>query len=283
MQFSNKFVAFVDVLGFKDMVRNAESGAGRSLTELMDLLQILGNPELQERVLKSGPTFCPCSAKMAEDLDYRVTQISDCVIISAEESPSGVLQVIQHCWLTTLNLLHKGILCRGFITRGSVFHTDRQVIGTAYINAYEKERGVSVFRQHEEQRGTPFIELASEVVEYVNNTCDQCVQKMFERMTKTHDGLTAIFPFKTLQHSFLIGEREEEVELAANEKVRQGIISLIDRILEQAAPDAKAEEKISHYLAILQDQLAVCDNTDKIVRSLYSPFPRQTYGDLGMS
>lgn len=280
MQFSNKFVAFVDILGFKEMIKNSESGSGRDLTSILNLLQMLGNQELQEGVFKYGPSLCPCSDRITKDLDYRVTQISDCVIISAEKSPSGILQVIQHCWLTAFKLLNEGILCRGYVTMGSIFHAEGQVIGTAYNSAYEKERDVSVFRQHEEQKGTPFIELDTEVVKFISDTNDKCVLEMFGRMTKTHENLTAIFPFKVLQHSFLIGKKGESDEIAANEKVRQRIINLIDRILTQTPTNPKAQEKISHYLAVLQDQLIACDKTDVMIRSLFSPFPNLTYGDL---
>lgn len=276
MQFAEKFVAFVDILGFKDMVKDSESGTGRDIGSILELLQMLGCPELQERVCKHGPTFCPESRKVAQDLDYKVTQISDCVVISAEKSPSGILQVVNHCWLAAFKLLNAGILCRGYVTMGSVFHTDHQVIGSAYINAFHKEREVSFLRQSEGQKGTPFIEIDPAIVSYINDCGDNCVQEIFGRMTKSHGNLTAIFPFKVLQHSFLIGNSDQASEISANNKVRQRIIDLIDKIAFQKADEDKASDKISHYLGVLQDQLIICNQTEDLINSLYSPFPRQT-------
>jgi hypothetical protein len=42
VHFSDKFIAFVDVLGFKSLVADAEMNKGRSLAELLEALKCLG-------------------------------------------------------------------------------------------------------------------------------------------------------------------------------------------------------------------------------------------------
>jgi len=45
MEFKEKFVAFVDILGFKQLVKSAEDNSIISLKELMSLLEELGSKE----------------------------------------------------------------------------------------------------------------------------------------------------------------------------------------------------------------------------------------------
>src|SRR5688572_23931485 len=98
MQFKEKFVAFVDILGFQELVKSAEAGTGLTLAEILELVSKLGSPDEQERFAKHGPTTCPFSKYLQPDLDFKITQISDCVIVSAEVSPAGLINLVSHCW-----------------------------------------------------------------------------------------------------------------------------------------------------------------------------------------
>ncbi len=144
--FRDKFVAFLDILGFKDMVERAEAGRGWTLPDLLRILSRLGSSDARGVIEQSGPRTCPGSAVLRRDLDLRVTQISDCVVASAEVSPAGVINLVHQCWASVMELLHEGVLCRGYITRGPVYHTDSQCIGTAYQRAVVNEKRVSACR-----------------------------------------------------------------------------------------------------------------------------------------
>jgi len=139
MEFKDKFIAFVDILGFKKLVEAAETGTGMPLSNLLEALKEFGVPEDRKIYEQYGPRVCPNSPYIHRDLDFRLTQISDCVIISSEVSPAGVINLVGHCWGAVIQVLTKGIMCRGYITRGSVYHTDAQIIGSGYQKAYGKE------------------------------------------------------------------------------------------------------------------------------------------------
>src|SRR6267378_3569937 len=79
----------------------------------------------------------PFAARVRADLDFRLTQISDCVVVSTEISPAGVINLVNRCWGAVIRLLQNGLMCRGYITRGRIFHTETQVIGTGYQRAYQ--------------------------------------------------------------------------------------------------------------------------------------------------
>ena len=115
--FKEKFIGFVDVLGFKNFVEAAESGSGMTLPELLSLLNKLGTSEDQQRY-KNGGSICPMAPCIQRDLDFQITQVSDCVIVSSEISPAGAINLISHCWVAVIELLARGIMCRGYITRG---------------------------------------------------------------------------------------------------------------------------------------------------------------------
>ncbi len=98
IEFKDKFIGFVDILGFKELVDAAEAGMGMSLTQLLEILNDLGSLEDQAHFKKYGPTTCPESTYVQRDLNFRLTQISDCVVVSSEVSPAGLINLVSHCW-----------------------------------------------------------------------------------------------------------------------------------------------------------------------------------------
>lgn len=279
VEFKDKFIAFIDVLGFKKMVETAEAGTGMPLKELLEILKDLGKPEDRERIMKHGPMVCPQSIFIQRNLDFQLTQISDCVVVSCEPSPAGVINLIGHCWGVVIRLLTKGIMCRGYITRGSVYHTSTQVIGTGYQDAYQKETCVTAFRREADEQGTPFVEVDQLVCDYVMNNSDKCVKEMFARYVKKDGDTTALFPFQRLSHSFIIAGHgytfDPVKEKSENENLRQMIRNVKRRVIEFVDnSNPNAIKKASHYIAALDDQLEECDKTDEAIETLCSPFPR---------
>lgn len=121
--FTDKFIAFVDVLGFKAMVQAAEAGTGPPLPELMKLMRKLGTKADRNEFRRRGPLSCPDAPRIRDDMDFELTQISDCVIISTEVSPAGVINLIWHCWGACMKLLGDGVMLRGYIKRGTSITT----------------------------------------------------------------------------------------------------------------------------------------------------------------
>ena len=278
MEFQEKFIGFVDVLGFKKLVEAAEKGTGQPLSELMELLKTLGSPEDAIQFKKYGPTTCPQSTYLQRDLNFKLTQFSDCVIVSSEVSPAGAINLVSHCWKAVISLLQKGIMCRGYITKGLVYHTDTQVIGSGYQEAYSKESNVTAFKREADERGTPFVEVDPVVCSYVKECEDQCVKEMFSRMVKDDGEVTALFPFQRLAHSFVIAgfghKFDPQKERSSNQnmrlfikKLKEGVMDFVD----ESTP--RAVNKAEHYIEALNAQLAVCDKTDEMIDMLSSPYP----------
>jgi hypothetical protein len=278
--FKEKFIGFVDILGFKGLVKAAEEGTGMPLVEILDLVKILGTSEDRMEFVKFGPLVCPKSRYIQRDLDFQITQISDCVVVSSEVSPAGLINLINHCFSVVIKLMNQGIMCRGYITQGSVYHIDKQIIGTGYQEAYRKESSVTAFKREADERGTPFIEIDPVISDFVRSHGDSCVRKMFSRYIKDDGIVKALFPFLRLQHSFTGGNLhghkfnpEKERESNKNmhlmiEKMKENVMAFVDR----SKPDAI--QKAEHYILALDAQLDVCKTTAGIIDRLCTSFPK---------
>ncbi len=136
IEFENRAVAFVDVLGFKSAVNEAEQSANK-LHELKQLIDVLENsvPRLDGTVDKSVP----------RELIPKYIYISDSIILSAPLTSNKmsnyrglsilVMRIIQLSHI----LLSKGYLLRGGVSVGPVWHTDSNIVGSAYQEAYKIE------------------------------------------------------------------------------------------------------------------------------------------------
>jgi len=272
--FKDKFVGYVDVLGFKTLVKAAESGNGMSLSRLLELLKLLGTSDNRHRYVKHGPHLCPRAPFLQHDLDFQVTQVSDCAVVAAEISPSGIINLVNHCWVAVLGLLTHGIMCRGYITRGLVYHTEAQVIGSGYHRAVSMEQGVSAFRRNADERGTPYVEIDEAVCKYVRECTDDCVREMYSRQVETDGSVTVLFPFKRISHKFMLSPRSKfdaVKEKRAVQNVRAMLAEVKGRIEEFINRlDPAAVSKAQHYIGALDRQLEVCDRTDDVIDRLTS-------------
>jgi hypothetical protein len=117
---TEKFIGFVDIMGFKSLMARAEAGAGLSHDALFEASKLLGSEKDRADRVKSGSPICPCAPQISRDVDFHVTQQFDCAVISTEISPAGVVNLIWHCATACLGLLGKGLMCRGYIKRGLI-------------------------------------------------------------------------------------------------------------------------------------------------------------------
>ncbi|MDN3646554.1 hypothetical protein QWY75_10125 [Pontixanthobacter aestiaquae] len=277
LEYEDKFIGFIDILGFKDMIEQSEKGEGLSVNEIQEILSELEHRANIDFIRKSGPKICPTSPRLNQGLDFEVTQISDCAIVSSEISPAGLINLINHCWGAVITLLTKGILMRGYITRGNIVHHGNLVIGTGYQEAYSKEGVVTAFKIEADEKGTPFVEVDPSVLKYVNDQEDTCVKEMFGRMVESDGTVAALYPFKRLSHSFMIGglgmpQFDPQKEKRNNDRVRQNLKTMIARLID-AVPEenTRGRRKTRHYISALEQQLKTCDKTDEMIDKLAGP------------
>ena len=262
IEFRDKFIAFVDILEFSSKVEQAEKGEDVQLADLIELCSALAQRDHTFGIAEYGLTICPESPCISRSLDCEVTQVSDCAVISAEVSPAGIVHLVQHVSACAFRLMRSGVMVRGYITRGRIFHNGNQFMGTGYQKAVNEEKHIGAFRWLLDETATPFVEIDPAVVGYVNKDTDKCVQDVFGMWSNTDEnGITAIFPFNRLiqlAESFAIGEIDEWKNNV--EKVENWIFNFLHRLdFQMQRAGWKANEKAKYYRLYLYEQLDACD------------------------
>lgn len=136
IQFEDRAVAFIDILGFKNIVDEAvlEEKKIRKLEELLELLET-AIPKLNKNINK----------KVSNKLIPKHLYISDCIILSAplkdcdNKFYDGLEIIVMRVIQLAQFFLNSGYLIRGGISVGKVFHTESNIVGPAYQEAYKLE------------------------------------------------------------------------------------------------------------------------------------------------
>ena len=255
----DKFIAFLDIIGFSALVEQAERSGG-DLTRPIELMRALEASTDVQRLSRNGSAICPQSRRIARDLDFQATQVSDCLVASVEISPAGVINLASHCFGIVLALMRMGALCRGVIKRGNIFHRDGRFLGTGYMQAYGAEGQVAFLRSEAGENGTPFVQIDGALIDFVRDETDDCVRKMFTRITHSDGTYTAIYPFKALGKvpSSIVGMDFDPVRWKASLQTsfnnRLALLAQFNE-QEQCAPDDRSRQKICHYKRGLEEVL----------------------------
>jgi hypothetical protein len=132
--FEDRAVAFIDVLGFKNIVNRATTG-GPAFQKLQRLIEHLDEavPELDALI----------TGEDARRLIPTHTYISDCIILSAPvsdpnhrfQSYDGLAVVVMRAIQLSHRFFTEGYLLRGGISLGKVWHQPSNIVGPAYQEA----------------------------------------------------------------------------------------------------------------------------------------------------
>lgn len=277
MEMKDKFVGYVDILGFKDLVAKSEKGEGLPPDQLLNLVHVLGGGEAAGYFARNGPKWSPASRIVRRDLDFVTLQVSDCAVFSCEVSPGAAINLVAHVWTIVANVLVRGFMCRGYITRGNIYHTPTQVIGSGYNRAVAGEGSVSFLKGDDSGGSPPFVEIDPDLVSYVQTEGDSTVRELFKRLTASDSTLSAIYPFQRFTSCIPITPGfKPSAAKETNDKTRQMLFRFKEGIVRFADPrNPKAAAKSAHYLAALDKQLIECDRVDHLIDRLSRPFPNQ--------
>lgn len=133
MILENRAIAFIDILGFKDLMERMSTDS-----ELVNTVhQILQGILDKEQSVYEDITRAPFKGTL------EMTSFSDCVVIS--DLQQNFYSVMASARLLYLDLLRHGILSRGAITVGAVFHKGRIVFGGGLVDAYKLESTGAVY------------------------------------------------------------------------------------------------------------------------------------------
>ncbi|TXH33127.1 MAG: hypothetical protein E6Q98_22995 [Rhodospirillaceae bacterium] len=129
-QYENRVVAFVDILGFKGLVEEADKNEEKRTA----LIEVLGNINDVSLPWKTDGTT-----------DLQTQNFSDSLILSARNDSQGlwhILFVLDHL---AGKLLRMGVLVRGGVTIGPMYHDDKIVFGRGVNKAYALESTIAKY------------------------------------------------------------------------------------------------------------------------------------------
>jgi len=131
--YEERYCAFVDILGFRELVSTLKTG-NHQVNLMRDLLSKVHRPAQVNAGIRYGTNG-----------NFRVQSISDAVAISTAVNQDGLLHmfyVLEHLILT---LLTEGYFTRGAIVKGCLYHDSRMVFGEALVEAYRLESTIVRF------------------------------------------------------------------------------------------------------------------------------------------
>jgi len=119
--YREKYVAFIDMLGFSNLVLcSASDDAKKS--------------RILEAIERLKDTACPNPAT-----GMIITYFSDCIVLSSDRSPRGLVDMLDSIRVIAENLLVVDMLVRGGLTVGAIHHDSQFMFGPAMIEAYQME------------------------------------------------------------------------------------------------------------------------------------------------
>ncbi len=169
VQYQERFVAFVDIWGFGDLVRRSVLGNdGISASTVHDVLD-LPKPSDEDQIVLGRIGDISKSG-------HCMTAFSDCVVISTDLTEAGLIHLVDHVSRIGFRLLKIGYLYRGGVVRGLLWHQPDKVFGPALIEAYQIERTERFLR----------VLVSDDVVKW-GLGCAKPVNTIFSRLIRKDD------------------------------------------------------------------------------------------------
>ncbi|MBL7710224.1 MAG: hypothetical protein JNJ86_14205 [Chitinophagaceae bacterium] len=139
MNYENRIVAFIDILGFAELVKQTVNDKEPALAE--QKLNAL------YYVVEYVTDFIRLSRdEIGFEGDTKTTLFSDSIVISIDKANShGILAIFRALKKLQIHLIKDGILLRGGIVHGKLIHKDDILIGPGLINAYRLESSSALY------------------------------------------------------------------------------------------------------------------------------------------
>ncbi|MBI3699426.1 MAG: hypothetical protein HY242_03135 [Afipia sp.] len=130
IEYGERYCAFVDILGFRNLI----DGLGKGELSVEEMRGLLTTIHKHDGI---SSQYWPT--------DFRTQSISDAVAISANVNREGLIEILRALENLTLRLLDKGYFIRGGLVKGRLFHDENVVFGDALVEAFRIESQVARF------------------------------------------------------------------------------------------------------------------------------------------
>ena len=132
-QYEQRLICYVDILGFSNLVKDGLV-APATLNLAIKMMNSIANTHTSD-----NQTFI-------DSKNVVVTQFSDNLVISAPANdPSGCNLLLTSAMMIHMSLLQLGILCRGAILFGDLFHNNSAVFGPGLVKVHNLESKCAIY------------------------------------------------------------------------------------------------------------------------------------------
>jgi hypothetical protein len=150
-QYELRYCAFVDILGFSELINRLAQGA----TPVAALHKLL-------TTVHAEPTGKHIRSFKGSDL--KAQSISDALCLSAGCSPAGLGHLFHNLEELSRHLLKDAFFIRGAVVKGMLYHDDKIAFGDALVRAYRLEQDVARYARIMVTR-----DVAADVERYLND------------------------------------------------------------------------------------------------------------------
>jgi len=229
--YTNSYVAFLDILGFKNLIsRSIGNPPAVTVDEIRSILEVPEPVKAEQIVLGRIGDIARSG--------HRLTAFSDSIIITTDETEQGLMHILQHVGKIGYRLACLGVLYRGGIANGLIYHDEQQVFGPAVIAAYDIEQ----------QAIFPRVVLSSQVVN-AGRSAAAPVNTVFGRFTRTDgDGAVYVHYLRVLR---MIADSDGPLPDNVRE-LHDRITASIDQQLAQLAPETPDRLKWEWFQSYFQ-------------------------------
>lgn len=239
LQYEHRIVAFIDVLGWSEAIRRS--------VEQPNLIKTLG---IAQQLLATSALHIDAVREMYGEQPSEgtyVTQFSDTIIVSAPFTIEGLTSIQRTIWFITNTFLERGLLIRGAIVAGSVYHRASGIFGPALLKAHEGEKAARYPRVTLDPSLTDAAFKNDEVVDSVTRE----VVYRHKTWRKDRDGVVFFDFLQPLTATTRSPLHEAEVRLA--QAILTKARSLAVRSIAEFSRDARTREKHEWLLEYASD------------------------------
>ena len=234
INYENRLIAFIDILGFSEIVKQSENDS-KKIELIYSILDYLKNWETSESWdLKLVEIEEDAQRKGVKYFDIRektnCTSFSDSIVISVKvdnnvnEMTSTLIANIAYIGAI---LLEEGVLLRGGLTIGNIVHNENgTVFGQGLIDAYELERNCAKF---------PRIVFSDKIIKHLNYPLNSKYERYpyHQYIERFEDGCVGFHQMIYYQVVENWTEMTEENIIESLSKIRKVIVGGLDGSIEK--------------------------------------------------
>jgi len=260
-EFEECFVAFLDVLGIKDLLKDIGYN-GDLISKIIETIKV--NSKIIDANTKQTSEY--------GDLDIRSFYFSDSFAFIMKKEPENLPHLFLIIRYLQDRFWEKGFCFRGAVTLGKMYFpkkSENVLIGQGLVDAYKLESEIAIY---------PRIMVSDKLVKYIRNekiSGDPFLEKkegrlLTEGIKKDKDGVY----FLDLLNKKIVRKVGEEIKqngslfsiigLDAREDNRPMILQKVEDVVRKNLNNRKAKEKIKQKYGWLKSYLA---ETRKVINN----------------